>query len=128
MAKSEVSIKISVDTSEIDQAIEKANRLLELLREVQVAGSLAEKICIPIVDPDEYRLIIDPEILKPHEEKKQDKEKLFSYSLYPCSKCREYKKMRCPNYLAPNVDYKKCFIGLDGQRLPEAGSDTPAED
>ena len=35
MAKPEVEIEIHVDTSEIEVAIEKTNRLLELLREAQ---------------------------------------------------------------------------------------------
>lgn len=41
MANAEVSVKISVDTTEIDLAIEKVGRLFALLREAQEkAGSL----------------------------------------------------------------------------------------
>lgn len=44
-----------------------------------------------------------------------------------CKRCQMNLGMQCPNYLDPYIDHKKCFIELDGQRLPEVESNTPVE-
>lgn len=61
---------------------------------------------------------------KPEKIPKTEKEELYLKSIYPCNKCKKYWNMSCPNYGWPSVDHRKCFIGLDGQRLPGAESDT----